>query len=475
MLPIIVIFLITLSGTLFSFENINGVIANCATYNPMTQIISVSCKSTTLTDLYNTLSNHKILNKESPGVWILNANLVIADHSKLSITPQDTKWLKINSTNGIPHFIQAKGSMVIDSVKITSWDTNTNNYAITDSNGTIPRSSIMIFGGTAATNITNSEIAYLGYNGTHSYGLAYYQGSGSIIKNNNLHDNQYGIYLQNVSGIRVEGNQVHNNLRYGIDPYKGTHDIIIQNNTVYNNQNHGIICVDCYNVLIEFNKSYNNIGHGIILYSNVSNSTVQNNILFNNHNDQIALVDSSNNRINGNNLKNQQVGIRVDPGSNENKINDNTITNSSTYAIYLYGGASKNNVSSNAISNSLISGIYVVGKGSLDNTFQNNKISDNKQTGIKLQNNTSMFIGNTVGNTTSSHYELGGNSTLKIKDTPFPSTIIKSKGNNLLEITYSKPTHIIIVSNKQKNLINSVAPAISFPLQRSMIVTIKNG
>ena len=64
------------------------------------------------------------------------------------------------------------GSLKIDSVKITSWDPTTNYYAIT--NGSRTGSGVFILGAprpyivvennaTGTTDITNSEIAYLGY------------------------------------------------------------------------------------------------------------------------------------------------------------------------------------------------------------------------------------------------------------------------------------------------------------------------
>jgi hypothetical protein len=70
------------------------------------------------------------------------------------------------------YIIDVHGSLKIDSVKITSWDPTTNYYTIT--NGSRTGSGVFIFGAprpsivvennaTGTTDITNSEIAYLGY------------------------------------------------------------------------------------------------------------------------------------------------------------------------------------------------------------------------------------------------------------------------------------------------------------------------
>ena len=59
-------------------------------------MISITCKFSTLTDIYDQLADEDILNKEtSDGVWLLNAGIVIEPDSKLVIDAGDTKWLKI--------------------------------------------------------------------------------------------------------------------------------------------------------------------------------------------------------------------------------------------------------------------------------------------------------------------------------------------------------------------------------------------
>jgi len=162
----------------------------CISYNTSTRTISVSCGSSRLTDIDSKLHDASLLAKQSAnGVWFLNANLVIAKGATLHIDSTDTKWLKISSkvTRGAgvakiapAYIIDVHGSLKIDSVKITSWDPTTNYYAIT--NGSRTGSGVFIFGAprpsivvennaTGTTDITNSEIAYLGYEeGKHKGG-----------------------------------------------------------------------------------------------------------------------------------------------------------------------------------------------------------------------------------------------------------------------------------------------------------------
>src|SRR6266568_6404971 len=276
----------------------------CITYNPSTRTITVSCSSSaSLTDIDNKLHDSSILAKQSPnGEWFLNANLVIAKGATFHIDSTDTKWLKISSKvtrTGVAkiapaYTIDVHGSLKIDSVKITSWDPTTNYYAITNGSRTgdithlgAPTPSIIVENNvTGTTDITNSEIAYLGYEqGKHKggSGLSYYfGGDGSIIRNNDIHHVYFGLYTFGVGHMIIENNLIRNSGHYGLDPHTGTHDMIIRNNVVYDNNGSGIICsLNCYNILIENNRVHDNAENGIDFSRNMYNSIASNNIIYN--------------------------------------------------------------------------------------------------------------------------------------------------------------------------------------------------
>ena len=98
----------------------------------------MSCKSpVSLTDIYEHSEELKIRlctknpdnNNNNNGVWLLNANVTIQPGSTLNIDSKDTKWLKIISDgNTLAYGIHVYGSMKIDSVKVTSWNPETNDY-----------------------------------------------------------------------------------------------------------------------------------------------------------------------------------------------------------------------------------------------------------------------------------------------------------------------------------------------------------
>src|SRR6187200_1322581 len=341
--------------------------SGCITYDATTLTITVSCKSpVSLTDIYEQLgagNNALYKDPNNDGVWLLNANVTIQSGSTLNIDSKDTKWLKIVADGKtLAYGIHVLGSLKIDSVKVTSWNPQTNDvvqsYGSRETSGKIvhvgaPRPYFrMERHGTGTLNITNSEIAYLGYEGgwgTGTSGLHYHlSGDGSVIRNNNIHHLYFGFYSVGVGGMVIENNKVHNMGHYGIDPHTGTHDMVIRNNTVYDNNGTAIICsLDCYNILIENNKVYNNTESGITFSRNMTNSVVRNNLV----RDQkyaILVSQSHNNEIYNNTISNSNPGITLQNASSANKIYLNSIINS-TNATSIKTGAHGNMLYSNTI------------------------------------------------------------------------------------------------------------------------------
>jgi mannuronan 5-epimerase len=207
----------------------------CITYDSSTKVITVTCNSASLTDIDNQLNDNTILDKEEQqsnnGVWLLNAGIVVADKATLYINSTDTTWLKINADGNTEHIIEVYGNLKIDSVKITSWNPATNDYAKIpaydeDKEPELIPYIIVEGEATGTTDITNSELAYLNY-------LSYYAGDGSVLKGNHIHDLWFGFYSKGVGDMIIEDNHVHDNTIYGLDPHTGTHDMTIRNNVVH--------------------------------------------------------------------------------------------------------------------------------------------------------------------------------------------------------------------------------------------------
>jgi mannuronan 5-epimerase len=342
---------------------------DCIQYDNKERIITISCVNPVhLSDLNNKLQNQEVLERQGVGLnesWILNAGITIEAGSTFVIDSTDTNWLKIIADGKHAYPITVLGSLVIDSVKITSWNPKTQDYAkfkkdlrpvtedqITDIDKMLRPYIKIEDETTGTTNVTNSELAYLGYDcEAGCSGLSYYGSNGtSIIKNNELHHNRFGFYSAGGAGnIILENNYVHHNFMYGFDPHTGTHDMLIKNNTLHDHGAQGIICsLDCHNITIEGNKVSRSDGSGIMFSRNMSGSVARNNVV---HDESkcIFLSQSHNNEVYNNSVSNcARQGIYLYHNSFENKIYHNTIGNS-TENILVSDDSKDNEITSNTI------------------------------------------------------------------------------------------------------------------------------
>ena len=115
-------------------------------------------------------------------IWMLNAGLVVSEDATLFINSSDVSWLKMEAP-GVDELNDGEnaiglvvfGSLKIDSVKITSWNRSTNEYAKNPRNRDLsenrvekgsPRPFISVESdAVGTTDITNSELAFIGYEG----------------------------------------------------------------------------------------------------------------------------------------------------------------------------------------------------------------------------------------------------------------------------------------------------------------------
>jgi hypothetical protein len=64
--------------------------SNCISYDDSERTIAITCKVAHMTDIYNQLRDQHILDRQSNGIWLLNANLTIDKGATLVIDPTDT-------------------------------------------------------------------------------------------------------------------------------------------------------------------------------------------------------------------------------------------------------------------------------------------------------------------------------------------------------------------------------------------------
>lgn len=441
-----------------------------------------------------TLSDDSILKESTEGIWFLNSSLVVMKNATLTINPSDAKWLKISSegtsfglrkllaadqgsNDPAPYAMYVFGRLDIRGVKLTSWDPVRNNYTNQQPDGAIPRPFIAIEEGSNSSHVADSEIAYLGYNSSRKQGLSFYGGDNSTLTGNRIHDLWFGFISVNVGRISIENNTVYDNYRYGIDPHRGSHDMVIRNNHIYNNRI-GLICsLGCSNVIFENNIIEKNSEVGLMFSRNTVNSIAKYNKV-STSDTGISISGSHLNKVYGNDLLNNTVGLAIKDNSSNSFLFSNTISGARNCGI-LVVEARNNTIQENRVENYHGNGICLTA-GAVQNLFYLNEIDGPGKYGIdvrggarensffrnvihladnaiRVYNNTeTLFVDNRVGNTKGHQYIISGNSILNLAETKFLGDRIRAAGTqpNSIKIWNSGTINIVtgLTGNSTKTL-----------------------
>src|SRR5215218_5096537 len=310
----------------------------CVGYEAGVNTITITCNASFL-DVVQAINDPAILEREEEevGQYILKANLEVRDGVTFEMTSSgvdNLQYLKIAGANGIIVY----GKILINGVKITSWDVSDDDVVQQDMNGTIRRGYVQ-FAASEGSQILNSEFGYLGDIEPGRRGFDLFGGEGPShdmeIRGSNFHDMWMAFYSKGAYNITVDGNEYYNNIKYALDPHTATHDMSITNNYLHHNPI-GVICSNsCHNILIEGNLVEHNTDYGIFFSRNMYDSIARNNHVYNTT-IGIFVSESPNNQIYNNTIETTtSQGIRLqnpelpDDGLTEgNFVYNNTITNS---------------------------------------------------------------------------------------------------------------------------------------------------
>src|SRR5215218_1514587 len=385
----------------------------CIDYDQSENTIAIDCNASFL-DVVQIINDPDVIDNLGGGEYILNANLEVADDVTFEMTSSNEdsgglQYLKIAGENGII----VHGRILIDGVKITSWDTSSNDIVQQNSDGSIRRAYIQ-FDESEGSQIINSEFGYLGFQeiGRRGFDLwgpnVSYSGEGSshdmVIRGSKFHDMWFAFYSNGAYNIVVDGNEYYNNIKYALDPHSGTHDMNITNNWLHHNPIGAICSNRCYNILIEGNLVELNTDHGIFLSRNMYDSIVRDN-----------------------HVSNTPSGITVSESPN-NQIYHNTIEGATRSGIRLFNpelpddGVTEGNLVYNNVISSSDDGISAA--RSHDNILESNTFSDIE----------------------SSEYRLSGGSSIIIRGQHFDNALIGQEGSateNVVEIVDSGIIEVI--------------------------------
>jgi len=333
--------------------------------------------SATLTDIKNALPNAPLdLVDAANQVWLLRANLFITDGSTLilhgSAAGGDVNEFRLQSnnssaSNSFVNVTADHGEIDINDVHILSWDSAVNGpdteyqamgrafirvRAKLASDGVTPLESRM--------NILNSDISYLGFDASESYGLSWkvigthpdpsksifdvVNVYGNIISNR-IHDSFWGVYSYGLEGGQWLNNEIDHNAGYGFDPHDDSDHLVIEGNNVHHNGGvargtHGIIASRrCDHLVIRNNRSWANAENGIMLHRHSDDCVVENNLTYLNGDSGIALFDVDRTTVRNNTvLSNANAGIRLTIGCADNVIANNEIGYSGANGLMIIPG-----------------------------------------------------------------------------------------------------------------------------------------
>ncbi len=325
------------------------------------------------------------LQEVAPRQWYASATIFIYNGVSLDLDKREVEWLKLESNKyGFVMLRAFNGDIRIDGVKVTSWDLYNEDYDKDLSDG---RAFVMVKNN-ARMDIYNSELAYLGFGRTPDLAVSPYGVSWKMsragLKNTMLtgevvgskfHDNYFGAYTWGATGMLWKGNEFYDNVRYGLDPHDDSDGFLVENNSAHNNGSHGIIfskrCM--YNIIVN-NVSYDNKLHGIMLHETSNYNIVKDNVLTGNTSG-VAIWHSSNNLVQGNTIKSNRHGVRLNMQSDNNLITKNTISDTQLYGFYLYDDANTNAMIQNTLTNNKVA-MYVKSSSNVieKNTLMNNSV-----------------------------------------------------------------------------------------------------
>jgi parallel beta-helix repeat protein len=309
----------------------------CIDYDQSENTIAIDCNASFL-DVVQIINDPDAIDNLGGGEYILNANLEVADDVTFEMTSSNEdsgglQYLKIAGENGII----VHGKILINGVKITSWDVSDEDVIQQNIDGTIRRAYVQ-FAASEGSQIINSDFGYLGYQEFGRRGFDLFGDGPSHdmeIRGSKFHNMWFAFYSRGAYNITVDGNEYYNNIKYALDPHSGTHDMSITNNWLHHNPI-GAICSDrCSDILIEGNRAEHNTKAGIFFSRNMHDSIARNNYIYNTTTG-IIVSESPNNQIYSNTIEGATgAGISLlnppiadDGFTEDNHVYNNTISNS---------------------------------------------------------------------------------------------------------------------------------------------------
>lgn len=264
--------------------------------------------------------------KRDGRIYTLRLPLLVMPEATLVISGADVSNFRMSDDRGA--FITVAGQIRIADTVFETWREEYNQRAYrTYEVKKKFRPFLTIWTG-GNVDVVNSTVFGLGYLGGKSYGLAMSAGPATFTKNrpmwedspygrivsNSFRNNFYAYYAYEAVDVAIVGNELVDNIVYGLDPHDRAQRLSMSFNTAYGtHKKHGLIVsreVDNSNMV--GNVSFENHGSGYMLDRDSIQNLLYANTAFDNEQDGISFFESSCNFIVGNYLfDNKRDGIKL--------------------------------------------------------------------------------------------------------------------------------------------------------------------
>jgi len=155
------------------------------------------------------------------------------------------------------------------------------------------------------------------------------------LSENNISNNDYGIYLSGSSNNMLSNNTANSKGDYGIYLYRSSNNTL-SSNAANLNKDYGIYLYSSRGNTLSSNTANSNNRYGIYLYRSSNNTLSNNTANSNNYYGGIVLYDSSSNTLSSNTANsNNDYGIYLYDSSSSNMLQSNTVSGND-YGIKLY-------------------------------------------------------------------------------------------------------------------------------------------
>ena len=318
-------------------------------------------------------------------------------------------------------------------------DGNNNGYVlnicvdwVNISNFTIQNSNDFGMGIFISNNSNYTKVSYCNIIDNY-FGIEMSKTSYTIIQQNLIENNEYGIQMEYYENYSTIDNIICNNIirnNYGgagiISP---SENLSVKNNSVYSNTL-GIALGGIKNSSVIGNNISNNYPDYGLYIGGSSHNNIQGNHLIDNGACSIDIYNSFENIIKHNNVSQSYIGIKM-VSSNNNTINSNTIFNTTSTGFYI-SDCLYNTFSDNVI-NMSEDGIYVT--CSYSNSYDNNHIINHNDSGICLG-------WYSFNNTIKNNQIYSNNNGLKIYEYSYNNTIFHNDFINNIQNAFDESNSI---------------------------------